>query len=308
MITAVKTKTEQDSINKQILESIEKHPAPRKKNNGWLFRHSRRDFILVAIALLHTVGMVVTMLWFAQASLPLLGLIGLTFIALCCTNYQCVAHNFIHNPFFRREWLNHSFAIINSIALGMPQTLYRFHHLNHHKYNSDYRDEKTGKTKDYSSLYRLSEKADCAENIWTYSLLGPFRIDFGILYGIAIERGLAWLVLAETLALGVFYGALIYWNWQSFLVFFVPVLFLGQVAALAENYLEHKGADPKSRLTDSVSCYGSFYNFIWFNNGYHQEHHYRPYVHWTRIQELKANMLPETERRVVRVAHLSNLI
>lgn len=64
---------------------------------------------------------------------------------------------------------------------------------------------------------------------------------------------------------------------------------------------------PGDRRTDSVSSYGWFYNLIWFNNGYHQEHHYRPQTHWTRVKALRANMLPDEQRRVVRGAHWFNL-
>lgn len=307
MNTTTDRKTQPTRTSKQSQRTAEDSADFRAKQRRGLFRHTPLDSVLVIIGLVHPIAIAATIVWYEHLSLFTLIVASLTLIALCCTNYQCVAHNFIHNPFFREKWLNHGFSIVNSIALGMPQTLYRFHHLNHHKYNSDYRDETTGQTKDYSSLYRFSRKPDSAENIWTYSLLGPFRIDFGVLYGTAKERGEAWLVHAETIALVVFYGALIYWNWQAFAIFLVPTLFLGQAAALAENYLEHKGADPGSRLTDSVSCYSAFYNFIWFNNGYHQEHHYRPYVHWARIRELKLKMLPTNERRVVRGAHLSNL-
>jgi fatty acid desaturase len=90
------------------------------------------------------------------------------------------------------------------------------------------------------------------------------------------------------------------------LQFVLPVWFLGQAAALAENYLEHHHAIPGHRLTDSVSCYNTLYNLIWFNNGYHQEHHYRPTVHWTEVPPLRGEMLPETDRRVVKGAHWFN--
>jgi fatty acid desaturase len=280
----------------------------RKRQGGWIFRYSRLDAILVAISVSHVAAMLAVMFWSDRIDAPLLIAAGLGFVFLCCTNYQCVAHNFIHNPFFSREPLNHVFSILNSLSLGMPQTLYRFHHLNHHKYNSDYQDPETGETRDYSSIYRFSRSSGQAEGVWTYSLLGPFRVDLGQLFAIAKQRGLGWLVILETLALLGFYAALAWMNWQVFLAFLVPVLFAGQAAAFAQNYLEHKGADPGSRLTDSVSCYSPLYNFLWFNNGYHQEHHYRPYVHWTQIRKIKSKMLPESERRVVRGSHLANLL
>jgi fatty acid desaturase len=44
-----------------------------------------------------------------------------------------------------------------------------------------------------------------------------------------------------------------------------------------------------------------------FEFGYHQEHHYRPQVHWTRIPEVKKLLPSESQRRVVRWAHWFNL-
>ncbi len=43
-------------------------------------------------------------------------------VFLNCTNYQCVAHNFLHNPFFRSGWLNNGFSVINGVPLGRAQS------------------------------------------------------------------------------------------------------------------------------------------------------------------------------------------
>ena len=34
-----------------------------------------------------------------------------------------------------------------------------------------------------------------------------------------------------------------------------------------------------------MSSYGKVYNWIFFNNGYHAEHHFRPKAHWTKMHE-----------------------
>ena len=138
------------------------------------------------------------------------------------------------------------------------------HHLNHHKYNNDYKDPATGETRDYSSLFRYSKKEKQPENLITYSLLTPLRIDFVFLYRIADKKGLGWLVLLESFALVVFMAVLGVISWQFLVFFFVPVVYLGNVLAQAENYFEHFGGEPTSRLTDSVSAYGKFYNWFWF--------------------------------------------
>jgi fatty acid desaturase len=285
----------------------EKGEQPKVAEGGAVFRHTALDGVLVLLTLIHVAAVIATAEAFAHLGGGALVALAVFFIAMVCTNYQCIAHNFLHNRFFRAEPLNHAFSVLNTLALGMPQTLYRMHHLNHHRYNSDYRDPVTGETGDFSSLYRFSKHGEVAESIWRYSLLGPLRTDFGRLLALARKNRLTGLVVLETVALLVFYGALAWLNWKFFLLYFVPVAYLGQAAAMAENHLEHYGADPRERGANSVSCYGRLYNLVWFNNGYHQEHHFRPSVHWRQVPLLRARMLPETERRVVKGSHLANL-
>jgi fatty acid desaturase len=232
--------------------------------------------------------------------------LGAASVFLNCTNYQCISHNFLHNPFFRSARLNRIFSIVNSVALGVPQTLYKYHHLNHHQFNNDAQDPRTRKTKDRSSTYRFSRILGRPEHIVPYSVIGPIRLEVGVLYRNAQAKRRSRLVWLEAGAVAGFAGFIAYSNLSYFLQFVVPLWFLGQVAALAENYLEHHHATPGNRLTDSVSCYNRLYNGVWFNNGYHQEHHYRPGTHWTKVPELRADMLPEQQRRVVRGAHWFN--
>ena len=271
-----------------------------------LFAHSWKDSCLVLISAIHCTLLILGALYFDQIPVPwLIALGGLT-VFLTCTNYQCVAHNFLHNPFFRAEWLNSLFSIFNSLTLGQPQTLYRYHHLNHHQFNNDLPDPETRTTRDRSSTYRRGRRVGSEESIVAYSLLGPVRTELSPLYAAARAKGRARLVWIESAAMLAYVGLLAFLNWRFVLEFVTPVWFLGQAAALAENYLEHHHAVPGNRLTDSVSCYNRWYNWLWFNNGYHQEHHYRPNTHWTEVPALKAEMLPESERRVVRVAHWFN--
>src|SRR5262249_3243005 len=130
--------------------------------------------------------------------------------------------------------------------------------------------------------------------------------DFGFLFRQVRRKGLLPWVAWESAALTLFLVAMGALNLRGLVIFYLPVWYLGNAAAQAENYLEHYGAAPGDRKTDSVSSYGRLYNLIWFNNGYHQEHHYRPQVHWTRIPGVRALLPPESERRVVRGAHWFN--
>ena len=232
--------------------------------------------------------------------------LGLVSVFLMCTNFQCIAHNFLHNPFFKSKRLNLLFSMFNSTLIGGSQTLYRFHHLHHHRFNNDLPDPASGKANDFTSTWQHGIPPIREENFLTYSLLGFFRTDFRYLYATAKRKQQARQVVWEFLTLAVLLAGLLCVNPLGVICFFVPVWLLGNIAAVAENYLEHYGATPGDRRTDSVSSYGRIYNLIWFNNGYHQEHHFKPQVHWTRIQDVKSSLPPENERRVVKGAHWFN--
>ena len=271
-----------------------------------LFAHSPRDAFLIGFPLIELPLHVYSTAMFGQLSAPVTVSLGVFLILLICTNFQCTAHNFLHNPFFVSKRLNQVFSVVNTLVLGMPQSLYRLHHLHHHKYNNDAKDPETGLTQDRTSTYRYARRPGQKEFILSYVFLGVFRNSFDSLMPEEKQRRWRSLTGVEIGALAIFVVLVCAVNWQGFLFFYLPVWYLGHSAALAENYLEHHGAIPGNRLTDSVSCYNALYNFVWFNNGYHQEHHYRPQIHWTKIPELRPLMRPEWERRVVRGAHWFN--
>jgi fatty acid desaturase len=68
-----------------------------------------------------------------------------------------------------------------------------------------------------------------------------------------------------------------------------------------ENYYEHFGATPENSFANSVSHYGRIYNLVFFNEGYHQEHHLRPQAHWTKrphVHEEFKEALRQSDRHV----------
>ena len=279
--------------------------VPRKR--AQIFLHSPWDAVLLTLAAVELTMTTYGTLRVDAIPWPVAFALGVACIALNCTNYQCVAHNFIHLPFFRARRANRIFSVFNTLALKAPQSMYRVHHLNHHRHNNDTPNSASGQVSDRSSTYRRARADGSEERLLSYAFLGPIRGEIGVLWAGAVrrDRPLAWTELSCLLA---FVGLLTALNWRGVLLFLLPVWYLGQVCALAENYLEHHGAQPGNRLTDSVSCYASLYNLVWFNNGYHQEHHYSPQVHWTKVKALRARMVPESERRVVPYAHAWNLL
>jgi hypothetical protein len=84
-----------------------------------IWRFSRQDVILVALAALHAALI---------ARWPVTPLIA----AGVWWNSNTISHNFIHRPFFRSSIVNRLFSAALSILLSIPQALWRDRHLAHH--------------------------------------------------------------------------------------------------------------------------------------------------------------------------------
>lgn len=257
-----------------------------------MLRH-RADALLILLALLQ-----LTLMGFAMNGVgrcPWWALVAsaLTLIFLICTNYQVVAHNFIHQKFFKSPALNALFAAINGLNLGVPSFLYHAHHVNHHQHNNG--------PDDRSSTLRYG-RGQKPESLLAYAFLSPLRTPLGTLF---LESSSTHTRVRQIFELSFFLvavAAIGFWSGAG-LTFYLVVSYLGQVLAAAENYWEHWEAVPGDRFKNAVSCYSGWYNRLWFNNGYHQEHHYRPSLHWTRVPEVRGELPPETERPVVQGAH-----
>jgi hypothetical protein len=86
--------------------------VPKVPAHSSHFLRSRRDAILVALAVVH--GAVL-------AAFPTAIVVGVGL--WWCAN--TVSHNFIHGPFFRARWMNRVFSAYLSLLLGVPQTVWR---------------------------------------------------------------------------------------------------------------------------------------------------------------------------------------
>jgi fatty acid desaturase len=227
-----------------------------------------------------------------------------------CWNLQCISHNFIHNPYFTSVWLNRAYSVLETFALGVPHILYHHYHLNHHWGDNDAKGP-DGSTRDWSSIYRYGKGAE-PEAFWKYCLISFFRVEVRPVLQKVIVHGRShiWQTVVETMALAAFWLTMALVNWRYFVFFYLPSYYLGWVLSYAEGYLEHYGCKPGNQFANSVSSYNPLYNFLWFNNGYHQEHHWDPKVHWTRMHELHERIRPEllaNGTRIIRGPHITAL-
>jgi fatty acid desaturase len=273
---------------------------------GRLFRSSPLD----AIPALCGVGIVALIFWtfLSFDRLPWWVLVP-AFVALTwsyCWNLQCISHNFIHNPYFRSAWLNRAYSVLETIAIGVPHVLYHHYHMNHHAGDNDGKGP-DGSTRDWSSIYRHS-RDDAPEPFWRYCLLGFFRVETGAVVRTAARHHHIPQLAVESVVLAAFWATMAVVNWRYFAIFYLPSYYLGWVLSYAEGYLEHYGAEPGNPFANSVSSYNRLYNFFWFNNGYHQEHHWDPKRHWTRMRQLHEQIRPQLDAnrtRTLRGPHLT---
>jgi len=287
----------------------------RVAKRAGVFANTRLDAIFVGITFLGIGIYIATAHYFQVIPWYALLALGLFSSFLICFNSECITHCHNHTPIFRSKFLNKAFSVINTLALGEAVTINHVFHFNHHRYINDPIDPETGKTGDWTSSYRLGKNGQEQPFIpYVLGMVLRYRFHRKDMHDVdeAFEadvkrRNLGSQIQIELIAQKVFLILLLWLNWRFFLFYYWPVWFVGSVAAWGFGYGEHWGAKPGDRKADSVSCYSSIYNFFMFNNGYHQEHHYRPEVHWTKIRQLRKDMLPENERVVIAGWHLSNL-
>jgi hypothetical protein len=219
-------------VTHPALPAARLRPAERSSS---LFRHTNEDAWLLLFALVQgllTAATVPFVLFAGQkGAIAAAAYLGVSL--WWCSN--TIAHNHLHGPLFRSRRWNAVFSAFLSVVLGVPQTLWRARHLEHHA-----GDARRRKRRPLGAL---------------------FAVEVGLIAG-------AWIGLA------IFA--------PSFLLFaYAPGYALGMVLCTLQGYHEHKAeiGEPGS----GVSYYGRLYNLLWFNDGYHIEHHRFPAEHWTRL-------------------------
>ncbi len=236
-------------------------------------KHHARDLVLVLASYLQA-GLLVAWAFHARS----LGLganlsVLLLLLGFAYFNPIVVTHNFLHTPFFRWRWANVLFGAHNSMSMGLPTVLYRYHHLAHHRHNNSLEDP--------SSTYRYG-KAGKQEHWLRYSLLSVFRDGTQKAFLQLVRRGEGALFAFEALHLFVFWYLLVRIDAAFFGTYYLAYWLLGWCLAHVENYFEHFHATaPASRFGNAVSFYHPLYNALMFNEGYHQEHHISPQEHWS---------------------------
>jgi fatty acid desaturase len=287
----------------------------RPTTSSRLFACTRWDAVPAAAGLLHLAYLFGLYLLFPHAPLWVMLVLGFIYSLMVNANINGVGHNFIHNPFFRSQLLNRVFGVTQSVACCFSQTMYDAVHMQHHRGNSDRQDE-NGDTIDWLSIYRHGHDGE-AENPWSYVFLSFFRDDVGAIRKDLRKRNngdhLWGNIELAAFATALFMMTIIvptnpihFINWR-FIVYFLPFWYLGHCFSYLNGYYRHYGANPDKPIAWGVSSYGKIYNWLFFYNGYHAEHHFRPKVHWTKMEKFQRSIehLQKQEGvRTIRRAHM----
>lgn len=276
-----------------------------------IWRTSRKDFFLAAISAAQFAITALLALSWATAS-PLARVAGgLLMTLMMAYNIIVVSHLFTHMPWFVSGRLNALVSLVNSVNIGQSVQAYQLTHVrNHHRFNND-RPAPDGTTRDTTSTYykgkngghrpllpyavggavdslytRVKDTA-AVVRLWK---VGPKDENLLSLASRRDEGRVRELrqVQADRAVMFVFLALFAAISWQWTLFCYLPAFFAALTLVNVQNYYRHFGANPDVRAADSVSHYNRVYNFLSFNDGFHQEHHLSPSTHWSRMPEVSA--------------------
>jgi fatty acid desaturase len=276
-----------------------------------IFKHSYKDTFLI----LQTILAIAVAGAMAVTDLSIVWYLAIApfHIMLIVFIQNSSLHHHTHWSTFNKRKLNELYELLLAAASGIKPQGYRYVHTVHHKHVNDF--PINGRTKDVISVFEHGVDGK-VENVWKFCFrnakfvfVDPWRYVFYQSWQqerpkTPFMNFAQWR--REQFAIVVFFLTILAIN-------FVYGLWLLAIYAIADfvdfswHYGEHYGAYHYRGDTtqDSVGIYSKWYNWLCFNAGYHQEHHHRPGVHWTKQPEITA-ILPPT-RVTVNGMHITNV-
>lgn len=234
--------------------------------------HDRRSLAFVGMTL-------------AALVLPHLADVPLAWLPLAgvlCFIASIVNHNHMHCRTFVHDRHNRLYNLALSIARGHSATgIVVPHQFNHHKQSGasgDWiRPALAGNGIGWLRLLRYVPRASLTMMV-ERARAGAPALPPRRQRGQDIER----------LFLGAVIGMALLHDWRVFLLFNVGPWLLGLCLLVGVNLLQHDACHPG----ESRDFTGRLGNWIFFNNGYHTAHHWRPSLHWSALPALHAELKP----------------
>lgn len=271
-----------------------------------IFRYSTKDTYLV----LYAIG--VFLIPYAMAATDISawwGIAGALQVLLIVNVQNSSLHHHTHCHIFLNSWANHIYELFISATTSIPNQVWRQSHALHHKHVNDIPGS-NGRTRDPLSVYRISGTSE-PTNFWVYCFYTIISEDIKYCWFVcppAIKKipDLRIRYYREWWMFKLYILSICLINWQ-YGIFLLLIYVIGFAVNNANNYGEHWGSGVKQNDTmrDSVGIYNSWYNWIGFNAGLHQEHHFKPGAHWSHLPNI-TTQLP-SDRHIVKCgAHVAN--
>lgn len=265
-----------------------------------LFAHSNWDIVPVLAGIAHLAFVI--WLFFLIQTMPFLQTLPLLILYAISISWNIngVSHNFLHNPYFHSHVLNRAFSLVESLAIGFSQAFYTWVHNRHHSGNSD-RPGENGDTIDWLSIYRHGQGGE-PEPVWSYTFKSFFRDDIKALYKGLYKQSPAnaRFGVFELCCLGLMVIVMAFISLKALLVM-ILFNYLGNCLSSLNGYFEHYKGNPDKPIAWGVSSYNYLYNLLWFNNGYHAEHHFRPRMHWRKMKQFHESIREQQRAEGVHV-------
>jgi fatty acid desaturase len=267
-----------------------------------IFKDTSKDILLVLLTLVCLIIIPIFAVYFDYLNMFEIILLSILCVILLNAHLNTSMHYQIHRSVFNNKKLNRIYEYICSIPACVGFEEYRYIHTEHHKYSNDrYVDGKIG---DPVSTYRFGKDGK-EDTFWTYIFKSTSRNYY---YGeelIPRNVNVNWKEIKiqnyMKFAFLIFLGFINY----KFAFLYLLIVYSTWLFNAALSYCEHYNVtDWHQRGKNSVSCYNKWYNLLFFNSGYHQEHHYSPGVHWCDLPKL-TQYLP-SDRNIVKYTLFHN--
>lgn len=197
-------------------------------------------------------------------------------------------HYTVHFP-VKSPIVQQLLGVLKSWMMGLPFHYYLMSHWNHHKHNNSILD--------FTSTWKKQPSGIVPHNVVFYSLFWPFsssislpdQIKQGVKEGYCNKKVLKRMVL-ELITNAVFFAWLgwISWIWLAGYFFMV---YVGWVLIALQNFGQH--LPQVYGLPKANSFFNKTYNWIFVNNGLHEEHHEVPAKKYWELTPNPQNSLSE---------------
>jgi fatty acid desaturase len=190
---------------------------------------------------------------------------------------------------YKNTFLNFIIDCIYSVLLALPFHFYKMQHFNHHRYNN--------LINDFTSTWKKEGAEIKSRNFIDYSFFWIFRrLSFKKMKALALNDGdfkIEWIskIRIELLFIFCTYSILVLIN-PFFIIYYICMFYIGWSFIAMHNFGQHLPIRYGDTL--AYSFYNKFYNFIFFNNGLHYEHHNNPQKDYWELKSENAlqNKLP----------------